>query len=187
MAEKMRKLTFWENFYRPMKRIGDRAKRAEYALKVLEYAFDGTWPELDDMEAMAFESIAPLIDEDMHGNKGGRPKSPTPTRKKTPTKTPSETGSETSFETGYETTEETSLYEEKGRERKGKEEEGSSSLKKKNHSSVASDGAAAAGAAPSAAPHCPLCGVKVFRNTQLGRYECPNCHDTFDNDQVGWK
>lgn len=58
---------------------------------------------------------------------------------------------------------------------------------KQNQKPVASDGAAAADAAPSVAPHCPLCGVKVFRNQQLGRYECPNCHDTFDNDQVGWK
>lgn len=184
MAEKMRKLTFWENFYRPMKRISDRTKRAEYALKVLEYAFDGTWPELDDMEAMAFESIAPLIDEDMNGNKGGRPpKNPSSTGKKTPTKTPSET----SLETCFKTTEETSLYEEKGRERKGIEEEGSSSLKKKNHSSVASDGAVSGKPAPSAAPHCPLCDVKVFHNPQTGKFDCTTCHDSFEREAVVWR
>lgn len=184
MAEKMRKLTFWENYYRPMKRIKDRSERAAYALKVLEYAFDDVEPELNDLEAMSFDSIAPLIYEDMHGNKGGRPSG---TSAKTPSKTGSKTscktGSKTGSETNGESQNKTPLY-----EKKGIEDEESSSLKKNSRSSVASGDAAAADAAPPAAkPMCPLCGVKVWRNTQTGRYHCDNCLDSFDAEAVAWQ
>lgn len=58
---------------------------------------------------------------------------------------------------------------------------------KQNQKPEASDGAAAEEAAPSSAPYCPLCNVKLFRNSQIGRYECPSCHDTFDEGKAEWK
>lgn len=50
--------------------------------------------------------------------------------------------------------------------------------------------AAAAKAAPNSAklvPHCPSCGVKAFRNTQTGKYDCPNCFDSWQAEAVVWR
>lgn len=112
MAEKKRRLSFWENYYTPMKRIKDRRKRADYALKILEYAFDGIEPELDEMEGMAFDSISSLIDDDMNGNKGGRPPSNDKGSSSSP-KTKPKTPVKTSLKTSFETSEQTSPYEKK--------------------------------------------------------------------------
>ena len=48
--------------------------------------------------------------------------------------------------------------------------------------------AAAANAAPPAGvnPVCPMCAVKVWRNTQTGLYHCDNCRDTWDKEKVIW-
>lgn len=53
----------------------------------------------------------------------------------------------------------------------------------------ASDGAAAADAAPAprGKPLCPLCRVPTWKNNQSGRYECPNCLDTFSSEEVAWE
>lgn len=45
--------------------------------------------------------------------------------------------------------------------------------------SCASDGAAAAKAAPASA-RCPRDGAKLWRNTQTGRWHCPECMESFD-------
>lgn len=36
-------------------------------------------------------------------------------------------------------------------------------------------------------PHCPLCDVKLFKNTQTGKLDCPNCFDNFEHNQARWK
>ena len=36
-------------------------------------------------------------------------------------------------------------------------------------------------------PTCPMCGVRMWKNNQSGRYECPNCLDAFDRDAVVWR
>ncbi len=178
MAEKMRKLTFWENYYSPMKRIKDRGERAAYALKVLEYAFDDIEPELNDMEAMSFDSIAPLIYVDMHGNKGGRP---TGTGSSQARKTASKTG----IKTGSKTTEETTLYEEKRME-----DEGDSSLKKNPRSSDAPGVAAAAGAAPPVAKtpglHCVMDGCDGYGkfDPKTGMFRCRECGAEFAAEEA---
>lgn len=52
----------------------------------------------------------------------------------------------------------------------------------------ASGGAAAAGAAPpDAKPLCPLCEVRLYKNAQTGKYDCPNCLDSFEPDAVAWR
>lgn len=183
MAEKMRKLTFWENFYIPMKRIGDRQKRAEFALKVLEYAFDEIQPELDDMEGMAFDAIAPLIDEDMHGNKGGRP------RKETGSATACKTASKTSSKTGFKTPSKTPLYESKGKEGNGNGREAEKNSSEKNSfSASASDGAAAAGAAPPSTlpPRCPECDGLMKLELPGGFFRCrdPKCRATVKPGEI---
>ncbi len=58
---------------------------------------------------------------------------------------------------------------------------------KQNQKPNASDGAAAADAAPASAPHCPLCGVKVFHNPQTGKFDCTTCHDSFEREKVVFK
>lgn len=72
MAE--RRFQFWENFYRPLTRIRDRAARAELALKLLEAAFEDEPPEFDDMEGLVADAIVPLIQKDVSGKRPGRPK-----------------------------------------------------------------------------------------------------------------
>lgn len=72
MAE--RRFQFWENFYRPLTRIRDRAARAELALKLLEAAFEDEPPEFDDMEGLVADAVVPLILKDVGGKRPGRPK-----------------------------------------------------------------------------------------------------------------
>ena len=72
MADDMRRFQFWENFYLPLKRIKDRGRRAELALKILEAAFEDEPPEFDDLEGLVADSIVPLIQRDMETPKGGR-------------------------------------------------------------------------------------------------------------------
>ena len=31
---------------------------------------------------------------------------------------------------------------------------------------------------------CPICGGRMFRNTQSGRWDCPNCCESFDKEEV---
>lgn len=208
MATKMRRLSFWENYYLPMKRIKDRQKRAEYALKVLEYAFDDIEPELDEVEGMAFDSIASLIYDDMHGNKGGRPTGNASSSVSSP-KTKPKTHAKTSLETSFETSEQTVPYEKKGREGNGIEEENNFSLRKSYLSSPSSGDAAVAGATPPSAglPHCPECddlmafdprgGFWRCRNHECratlkpaavdkGTPHCPLCHSVAHEDEGKW-
>ena len=72
MAE--RRFQFWENFYRPLTRIRDRAARAELALKLLEAAFEDEPPVFDDMEGLVADAVVPLILKDVGGKRPGRPK-----------------------------------------------------------------------------------------------------------------
>jgi hypothetical protein len=68
-------------------------------------------------------------------------------------------------------------------EKKRKEKDGIAI--KGNTNPSASSVAAAAKAAPLAAkPDCPLCGVRMFRNTQIGKWQCPNCNDTFTDAKL---
>lgn len=62
-------------------------------------------------------------------------------------------------------------------------------LDKPNQKPTASDDAAAAGAAPPSAksPFCPLCDVKMWRDTQTGRFHCPSCQDAFDRSKAVWR
>ena len=62
---------------------------------------------------------------------------------------------------------------------------------KQNLNLNASSVAAAAEAAPLEArktgkPRCPLCGEKLFRNGQTGRWDCPACLDSFDDSKAVW-
>lgn len=47
----------------------------------------------------------------------------------------------------------------------------------------ASVGAVAVRTAPPSA-HCPMCEVKVWKNTQTGRYDCPNCFEAWSSEAV---
>jgi len=51
--------------------------------------------------------------------------------------------------------------------------------------------AAAAEAAPPVAkeekPHCPLCNIKVYKNTQTGKWRCGNCFNEFPDESVVWR
>ena len=33
-------------------------------------------------------------------------------------------------------------------------------------------------------PTCPLCGVRMFRNGQIAKWQCPNCNDTFTDEKL---
>lgn len=62
---------------------------------------------------------------------------------------------------------------------------------KSNTNPSASDVAAAAGAAPSEAakseePRCPLCDEKMWRNRQLGKWECNICRNTYSDEKAVW-
>ena len=59
-----------------------------------------------------------------------------------------------------------------------------------NQKPIASDGAAAAKAAPPSAdkkPYCPSCDVKIWKNTQSGKYDCPNCGNSIKPEAVVWQ
>lgn len=52
---------------------------------------------------------------------------------------------------------------------------------------IAEPVAAAAKAAPNSAeqhPHCPMCEVKVWKNTQTGKYDCLNCFEAWSSEAV---
>lgn len=72
---------------------------------------------------------------------------------------------------------------------KEKEEEKVLDTHKGYPNTYASADAAAADAAPPSAqsPFCPLCDVKMWKNTQTGRYHCPNCQDAFDKAKAEWR
>lgn len=176
MAGKMRRFTFWENYYLPMKRIKDRAKRAELALKILEVAFEESEPDFDDLEGLAADAIVPLIHEDMNGNKGGRPSK---TYQKPGSNSGSSTSKKTASKTGLETRSETPLNE-------AKRSEAENVCSENKHFSASGDTAAADAAPPDAKPLCPLCRVETWKNTQTGKYHCPSCLDSFETGAVVW-
>ena len=64
--------------------------------------------------------------------------------------------------------------------------DGKSSWENSFQSVRAVGGAVAAKAAPppSRKPHCPLCEVPLFRNTQTGKWTCPQCADSFPAEKV---
>lgn len=98
----MRRFTFWENFYMPLKRIKDRSARAELALKILEAAFEDEPPEFDDVEGLVADSVVPLIRRDMETPKGGRGNKTVSKTSRKPARKVSENVSETPLETGLE-------------------------------------------------------------------------------------
>ena len=177
MAE--RRFQFWENFYRPLTRIRDRAARAELALKLLEAAFEDEPPVFDDMEGLVADAVVPLILKDVGGKRPGRPKK----CGSQPVGIPGGEG-ETFPETISETISKT--VSEGPYKAKRSEAEGFSS-EKKNLSASPAHGAGATGAAPRAGK-----GVRLgagwektgcrrhFRQRHLakapnGTMACPSC------------
>lgn len=56
-------------------------------------------------------------------------------------------------------------------------------LHKVNQIPNAKSAASAADAATLSAPVCPLCGARLFRNTQTGKWDCPGCCETYPADR----
>lgn len=160
MAE--RRFQFWENFYRPLTRIRDRAARAELALKLLEAAFEDEPPEFDDMEGLVADAVVPLILKDVGGKRPGRPKK----CGSQPVGIPGGEG-ETFPETISETISKT--VSEGPYKAKRSEAEGFSS-EKKNLSASSARGAAAADAAPRAGK-----GVRLGAGWEKTGCRCRKC------------
>ena len=160
MAE--RRFQFWENFYRPLTRIRDRAARAELALKLLEAAFEDEPPEFDDMEGLVADAVVPLILKDVGGKRPGRPKK----CGSQPVGIPGGEG-ETFPETISETISKT--VSEGPYKAKRSEAEGFSS-EKKNLSASPARGAAAADAAPRAGK-----GVRLGAGWEKTGRRCRKC------------
>lgn len=160
MAE--RRFQFWENFYRPLTRIRDRAARAELALKLLEAAFEDEPPEFDDMEGLVADAVVPLILKDVGGKRPGRPKK----CGSQPVGIPGgegETFPETISETISKTVSE-GPYKAKRSEAKG------FSSEKKNLSASPARGAGATGAAPRAGK-----GVRLGAGWEKTGCRCRKC------------
>lgn len=156
MAE--RRFQFWENFYRPLTRIRDRAARAELALKLLEAAFEDEPPEFDDMEGLVADAIVPLIQKDVSGKRPGRPKK----GDSQPVGIPGGDG-----ETDSETISETIS---KGPYKAKRSEAEGFSFQKKNLSASPAHGAGAAGAAPRAGK-----GVRLGAGWEKTGCRCRKC------------
>ena len=157
MAE--RRFQFWENFYRPLTRIRDRAARAELALKLLEAAFEDEPPEFDDMEGLVADAVVPLILKDVGGKRPGRPKK----CDSRPVGIPGGEG-ETFPETISETISETVSEGPYKAKLKG------FSSEKKNLSASPAHGAGAAGAAPRAGK-----GVRLGAGWEKTGCRCRKC------------
>lgn len=173
-----RKFSFFESFDKIASKLDDGDRLALFDA-MRDFAFRGVVPDFDGTLDLIWDAIEPNITSSIkaqeNGRKGGRgntskadekPSSKAPTKpvSETPLKT---TGKKQGFKPGVSTDmdmdreEEVSFYE------------------KKPSSDHASDGAAAAKAAP-ASTRCPRDGAKLWRNTQTGRWHCPECMESFD-------
>ena len=75
--------------------------------------------------------------------------------------------------------------ERQAKKRKEKKDIGSHKENQISSSAVAAEAAKAAPPAEKKAI-CPMCEVETWKDS-LGYYHCPNCHDQFTKDKVGWR
>lgn len=159
MAEKF---TFFESFYDAFCDFSDK-DRLELYDALMGYVFKGEEPSLDGFKATVWKLVKPNVDKSV---------------KRSQTNTDNATKSDRKSDRKSESkaTDEAKPSKDKDGDKEGKRnlptEEDSSS----RH---ASDGAAAAKAAPASA-RCPRDGAKLWRNTQTGRWHCPECMESFD-------
>lgn len=177
-----RKFSFFESFDKIASKLSDEDRLALFDA-MRDFAFRGVVPDFDGTLDLIWDAIEPNITSSIkaqeNGRKGGRgnaskdvakadgkpsSKAPLKPTSKAPLKT---TGKKQGFKPGVST------------DMDMDREEEVSFFEKKPSSDHASDGAAAAKAAPASA-RCPRDGAKLWRNTQTGRWHCPECMESFD-------
>lgn len=175
--ECVNKFSFFSSFYEAAQDLTDEQRLSLYDA-MCAYAFEGFEPSFSGVMSTIWKLIKPNLDSSIKGQKtgatGGRPKA--------------KTGGFNPPLKGNKTHQKTDMDMNMDKEREKEKEVEGFSLGKKNPSTLASVGAGAAKPAPPAAiPHCPLCDVKTWKNTQTGRYQCPNCEGTFTSGDVVWR
>ena len=160
------KFTFFESFYGAFSDFPDE-DRLELYDALMRYVFKGEEPSLDGSQATVWQLVKPNVDKSV---------------KRSQVNTDNATKSDRKSDRKSESkaTAEAKPSKDKDRD-KEEDKEGKRNLPTEEDSSSrhASDGAAAAKAAPASA-RCPRDGAKLWRNTQTGRWHCPECMESFD-------
>ena len=177
------KFSFFESFYEAAKGLADEDRLAFFDA-VCAYAFDGEEPGFEGLMSVVWALAKPNIDSSVKGQRsgseGGRgKKKTTPSDKsdadvKPPSKPPVSKKQNPPFAKS-KTNKDMDMDMEREMDMDMEMEAEGKKLLETFSPSAASSAAPAAGAASlSASPDCPSCGFSMFRNTQTGRWTCPN-------------
>lgn len=183
MSEHIGKFSFFASFWEAASDLADNERLALYDA-MCAYAFKGEEPGFSGVMSTIWKLVKPNLDSSIKGQrtggKGGRPKAGKPpvSESENPPFRKGETPVETDMDMDMD------MEVDMDRDR---EAEGFSSGKKNPSAFPEASGGAVAGKPAPPSAYCPVCDVKMWKNTQTGKFTCSNCLEAFPKDKAVWR